>query len=101
MNACCSISVMICASHSDEVVLLSTNYHWTVYVCFQPDSYIHFYMKLVGVCFSWVGLCVVHYPSLLFAGGKLGTTIVCEVPLYVICTVHDSSTGVVAAIIFK
>jgi hypothetical protein len=51
------------------------------------------------VFLGWV--CVVHYPSLLLTGGKLGTTIVCEVLLYLICTVHDNSAGVVTAIIFK
>ena len=44
---------------------------------------------------------MVHYPSLLLTGGKLGTTILCEVPLYLICTVHGNSTGVVAAVILS
>jgi len=44
---------------------------------------------------------MVHYPSLLLTGRKFGTTILCEVPLYLICAVHDNSTGVVAAVILK
>lgn len=46
-------------------------------------------MKLVGVCFSWMELCGALF-SLLPTGGKLGRTFLCEVPLYLICSVYDS-----------
>jgi len=97
---CGSISVMICTSHSDEIVLLSTKFHWTVYVCLQPGSYVHFSCNCLGfVFFGWVYM--VHYPSLLLTGSKSGTTILYEVLLFLVCTVHDNSTGVVTAVIFK
>lgn len=44
---------------------------------------------------------MVHYPSLLLTGSKSGTTILYEVLLFLVCTVHDNSTGVVTAVIFK